>query len=173
MVDSALFSSDRGDWQTPPDFFQRIDAMFHFTLDVCASHSNALCKDYFTTRELVQHRERMYTTPAPQGCFSLPWPPGIYWMNPPYGRKIGEFVKRFIDQCRGNTGVALLPARTDTKWFQDCAGGCSALFIEGHIKFVGADNGAPFPSVLLAAGRDRHKLRGVMIEGVHCDELET
>jgi hypothetical protein len=31
------FKSDRTDWQTPQDFFDRLHAEFHFTIDVCAT----------------------------------------------------------------------------------------------------------------------------------------
>jgi DNA N-6-adenine-methyltransferase (Dam) len=35
-------------WSTPQDFFNRLDAEFHFTLDACAIVENAKCDRYFT-----------------------------------------------------------------------------------------------------------------------------
>lgn len=35
-----MFSSVRMDWATPMDFFNALDAEFHFTLDPCASPEN-------------------------------------------------------------------------------------------------------------------------------------
>lgn len=35
------FSSATDDWATPQDFFEKLNAEFRFTLDVCASDGNA------------------------------------------------------------------------------------------------------------------------------------
>lgn len=54
-------------------------------------------------------------------------------MNPPYGRVIGEWVKKAHDaRC---TVVGLLPARTDTKWFHEWIHGKAEVrFIKGHLR---------------------------------------
>ena len=36
MLNRALFSSDRHDWQTPDDMFRQLDAEFGFEIDVFA-----------------------------------------------------------------------------------------------------------------------------------------
>ncbi len=65
-------------------------------------------------------------------------------MNPPYGREIGKWVAKLAN----NTGVALLPARTDTKWFHDYIYGKAEIrFIKGRLKFGDGKNSAPFPSM--------------------------
>ena len=78
-------------------------------------------------------------------------------MNPPYGRGIGEWTRRCLDQYRENECevIALLPARTDTGWWQDCWAADAICFIRGRLKFVGAESSAPFPSALVYWG-DRH-----------------
>jgi phage N-6-adenine-methyltransferase len=43
-----MFSSASGEWETPGEFFDTLDAVFHFTLDVCATHANAKCERYYT-----------------------------------------------------------------------------------------------------------------------------
>jgi len=43
----------------------------------------------------------------------------------------------------------LLPARTDTKWFQDYCLNAEHVFIRGRLKFGDAVNSAPFPSVVV------------------------
>jgi hypothetical protein len=44
--------------------------------------------------------------------------------------------------------VALIPARTDTKWFHDYVYGKAEIrFLKGRLKFGGATNNAPFPSM--------------------------
>ena len=47
----GLFSSKTDEWATPQDFFDELDGKFHFTLDVCATPSNAKCKLYFTKEQ--------------------------------------------------------------------------------------------------------------------------
>ena len=76
------------------------------------------------------------------------------WMNPPYGAEIVEWVKKANKEATENGVkiVALLPARTDTKWFHDDILGCrraEVRYLRGRIKFGGASAGAPFPSMLV------------------------
>lgn len=43
----------------------------------------------------------------------------------------------------------LLPARTDTKWWHEWVAPYAELrFVKGRLKFGGAKNSAPFPSVV-------------------------
>ena len=76
-------------------------------------------------------------------------------MNPPYGREIGDWVKKAYEASRlGATVVCLIPARTDTKWWKEyCLKANDAIFLTGRIKFfengVALKAGAPFPSVIV------------------------
>jgi site-specific DNA-methyltransferase (adenine-specific) len=74
-----------------------------------------------------------------------PWPTPWY-CNPPYGRGIGKWTAHMI-----GLGVALLPARTDTVWFQrDVLGRAVEVeFLKGRLHFDGAKGAAPFPSCLV------------------------
>ena len=38
-------------WRTPPEVFQYFDSIYHFKVDVCASESNTLCREYITEEE--------------------------------------------------------------------------------------------------------------------------
>ena len=51
IVNDALFSSGKNDWETPQDLFDELDAEFHFTLDPCATNQTAKCKKYYTEKE--------------------------------------------------------------------------------------------------------------------------
>ena len=46
-----MYSSKSMEWATPQDFFDKLDAEFHFTLDPCATHENHKCQKYFTKAE--------------------------------------------------------------------------------------------------------------------------
>ena len=43
MNTDVMFSSATDLWETPQDFFDKLDAEFHFTTDVCATPENAKC----------------------------------------------------------------------------------------------------------------------------------
>lgn len=129
------FSSKTSDWETPQDFFDRLNSEFHFELDVCATPENAKCKRYFTPE--VDGLKQKWT--------------GVCWMNPPYGREIGRWVKKAYESAQeGTTVVCLLPARTDTSWWHDyCMKADEIRFIRGRLKFSGAKHPAPFPSAVV------------------------
>jgi phage N-6-adenine-methyltransferase len=134
MLSPSLFSSDSQEWTTPQDFFDSLDAEFHFTLDPCATPENAKCKRYFTKAD--DGLKQQWT--------------GRVFMNPPYGREIGKWVKKAYEESQSNAEVVvcLLPARTDTRWWHDYCLRGDVHFIKGRLKFGKASNAAPFPSVI-------------------------
>lgn len=132
---SVHFSSKTCLWETPQDFFEKLDAEFGFTLDVCAIPANAKCKRFFTPRIDGLKQE---------------WR-GVCWMNPPYGREIARWVEKAHESARcGTIVVCLLPARTDTAWWHSFVMQASEIrFVRGRLKFVGASSSAPFPSAVV------------------------
>lgn len=135
MNRSVMFSSRTDLWETPQEFFDKLNEEFHFTLDVCALPENAKCARYYTPE---------------QDGLTQPWN-GVCWCNPPYGRQIGAWVRRaYLSSLDGNTVVMLLPARTDTKWFHDWIYEKAEIrFLRGRLKFGGCKNSAPFPSMVV------------------------
>ncbi len=137
MAESALkvhFSSSNNNWATPQDFFDKLNEEFHFELDVCATSENAKCKKYYSPAEDGLNQE---------------WK-GICWMNPPYGREIGKWMKKaFESALTGATVVCLVPARTDTAWWFDYSANGEIRFIKSRLKFGGSKNAAPFPSAII------------------------
>lgn len=137
MNTELMFSSKTDLWETPKDLFDKLNKEFHFALDVCATPENAKCEEFYTKE---------------QDGLKQPWK-GTVWCNPPYGRQIGEWVRRaFFASVSGSTVVMLLPARTDTKWFHDYIykrNNVEIRFIRGRLKFGGNKNSAPFPSMVV------------------------
>lgn len=89
---------------------------------------------------------------------------GRVWLNPPYGRKTGEWLKKLA--IHGN-GVALVFARMETTWAAEAINDCHAVnFIRGRVKFLKMD-GKPSTnggtgSMLLAFGRgNAEKIRAI------------
>lgn len=134
-ISKALYSSKTDMWETPQDLFDELDKEYHFDLDVCATSENTKCKRYYT--------------PEQDGLIQ-PWD-GTCWCNPPYGRDIGQWVRRaFFASVGGTTVVMLLPARTDTKWFHDYIYKRAEIqFVKGRLKFGNSKNSAPFPSMIV------------------------
>lgn len=136
MINEGLFSSKTDDWSTPQDFYEELDREFHFTTDVCADEINHKCNYYFS-KEI--------------DGLKMAWA-GRCWMNPPYGREIGKWVKKANEEVKRGVPlvVCLLPARTDTKWFHDYIYGKAEIrFIKGRLKFGNSKNSAPFPSMVV------------------------
>lgn len=63
----------------------------------------------------------------------------------------------------GITTVMLLPARTDTQWFHDYILNPKReiRFIRGRLKFGGAKNSAPFPSMVVVFRPKMEMLEGM------------
>lgn len=134
-MDKVLFSSKSDEWATSQALFDKINSIFHFTLDVCADSNNAKCKKYFTKE---------------QDGLTQDWGSEIVWCNPPYGREIGKWVEACA--CHPRCSVMLLPARTDTKWFHEWIYGnnnAELYFIKGRLRFGKAKYSAPFPPMVV------------------------
>lgn len=66
------------------------------------------------------------------------WSKDICWMNPPYGRQIGSWIKKaFEESLRGATVVCLVPSRTDTRWWWDYCMKGEIQYVKGRLKFRG------------------------------------
>jgi len=144
-VNKALFSSKKEDWETPYKLFEELDQEFHFTLDACANEYNYKCANYFDEEEngLVQD-----------------WGGEIVYCNPPYGRKIYNWIKKASEEsAKPNTIIVLLiPSRTDTRYFHEFLynkNNVELRFLKGRVKFVGAEHSAPFPSLIAILKNNR------------------
>ncbi|MGG4028671.1 DNA N-6-adenine-methyltransferase [Bacillus subtilis] len=132
-----MFSSETDLWATPQYFFDRLDREFNFTLDPCSNGINNKCEKFFTAEEngLLQN-----------------WQGNAVFMNPPYGRVIGDWVKKAYEEgLKEKTSVvALIPARTDTKYWHEYVMNAKEIrFVKGRIKFGDSSNSAPFPSAVV------------------------
>ena len=84
-----------------------------------------------------------------------PWHGRIY-MNPPYGREIGDWVEKLCaehEAGRVTEAIALLPSRTDTQWWKRLRA-YPVCFVQGRLTFVGSQDPAPFPSAVFYLGRN-------------------
>lgn len=123
--------SQRTNWRTPAALYAELDREFHFTMDPCPPDPKC---DGLQTR----------------------WT-GVVYCNPPYGRMIGNWIRKaYYSSIEGATVVLLLPARTDTLWFHDYLQEAELRFVRGRLHFDDR-RPAPFPSMIaiLRGGADK------------------
>lgn len=131
-----MFTSNTDNWATPIKLFEELNSIYNFTLDPCSSHENHKCSKYFTIEENGLNQ-----------C----WDNEIVFMNPPYGKEIPLWIKK-ASEIKNGIVVALLPARTDTKYFHEyiyMKENVEIKFIKGRLKFGDSKNSAPFPSMIV------------------------
>lgn len=141
MHNTVMSSSEKHTWETPLNFFNKINSFYNFNLDCCAEDETAKCDNYFTKED---------------DALTKNWF-GSVWCNPPYGSEQIAFIRKAIHEVslgNANVVVCLIPARTETKLWQDLIfpNATSVTFIKGRLKFGGSKHNAPFPSALVVFG---------------------
>ena len=130
MKTGPLFSSASDRWATPTSVFAALDSEFLFTFDPCPLDGEG------------------------DGLAPLfsEWKGKRVFCNPPYGPGIGDWLRRGLE---ADLAVFLIPARTDTRWFHEIVlpKAAEIRFIRGRLKFGGATNSAPFPSMVVVFRR--------------------
>ena len=135
MKNAALFTSDSTEWETPQALFDELNKEFHFNLDPCATKQNAKCKKFYTKKDdgLVQD-----------------WKGKRVFCNPPYGKYTTPL---WIKKCATSGAavcVALIPSRTDTRWFHEYIYGKAEIrFVKGRLHFSNSKDAATFPSMIV------------------------
>jgi len=114
MKNRNLEHSDN--WATPKEFYDLLDAEFHFDYDPCPLNgTDGLTKEWGKSN----------------------------FINPPYSRKLKEaFVRKAVEESRrGKVCVMLLPVSTSTALFHDWIkpNAKEIRFIRGRIKFLGTN----------------------------------
>lgn len=143
---AAGTSSAHHGWTTPPELLERLYEVVggDFGLDPCSP----------TRRGPV--RARLRYTAADDGL-ALPWR-GTVFVNPPYGRTLGRWVakaRREVGEGRASLVLALVPARTDTRWWHaDIADRADVWLLRGRLAFGDGSQAAPFPSAIAVWGAD-------------------
>lgn len=144
------FSTGKDNWETPDELFTNLAALYDFVLDAAANETNHKCPVWFGPGGVVED------------ALTADWThylaEGDIWLNPPYSRGLqSKFVIKAVKERdralqTGAEGqvVCLLPARTDTKLFHEVVlPHGKVTFLKGRVKFKGAAQGAPFPSMIV------------------------
>jgi len=136
VLNKSLFSSNKTDWETPDHLLKYIVERWKIDKDIAPANPNfdALAKNY-------RWEGRLYCNP-PYGKYQIKW----------IRKCMEEFSQSVLLECV----VFLLPARTDTGLFKLCWDNADEIiFLQGRIRFKGAENSAPFPSMLVVFNGER------------------
>lgn len=139
MMAGYIASSKTVEWASPSwlvDYWAEIEGPF--TFDPCATAENAVAADFLTVED--------------DGLKS-PWK-GKVWLNPPYGRGLNDWMGKANQELKSGrveSIVALLPSRTDTRWFHDeiLNLGHEIHFLKGRIAYGNGGSRAPFASIVV------------------------
>ena len=139
-----------GEWATPSDLFETVNAEFGFELDAAALPHNTKVQVYITPDEdsfTVDWHDRAYG--------------GNVWLNPPYGRGMDKWLeKSYRESLKGCTVVVLTFVRTDTAWWHDWAMRAAEVrMIKGRVYFDqgGKTGPATAPSCLLVLSEEHRR----------------
>jgi len=149
----TMFSSKSDEWATPQWIFDLLNEIQEFTLDPAATKENHKCPHYFTQEE---------------DGLTKDWGGHHVFINPPYSRgNLKRWIQKAYEEgLKPNTSVVMLiPARTDTKYFHDYVLKAKEVcFVKGRITFVGAEHGAPFPSMMVVFDGEHTKPKFTSID---------
>lgn len=147
-INAGMYSSATDQHNTPKWLVEKITDFFgSIELDPCTSPANPVGAERFFTEKT-------------DGLLKV-WQAQTVYMNPPYGREIGNWTYSLVDNYqRGHIdeAIALLPARTDTQWWVGLAE-YPVCMVTGRLKFNDCGQSAPFPSALVYLGDNWQEFR--------------
>lgn len=91
----AALTSDDDTWTTPRNFFNELHSEFNFTLDAAALKSSTLVPEnwFGPDHEVFSRRNALVNDWKIEN--------GAVWLNPPYGRKIKDFMSKAHHEAKG------------------------------------------------------------------------
>ncbi len=143
MVDAALFSSNTDEWYTPRDYVEKLLKVYKIDIDAAANSSNSIVPLWFGEHSPLGVNDSL----ALENWSKYG---DTFFLNPPFSM-VDAFIKKArMEYERGANIIVLVPARVDTKWWHNNVEHVADVRnIKGRLKYGGAKNSAPFPSVLL------------------------
>lgn len=141
-------------WRTPPEVFRPLHREFRFALDAAARVGSPVVPFWLGPD---------HPNPSRRDAFEVDWsmarPPGssgAVWLNPPYGRGMGRWMRlarRWSEA--GLVVVALILARTETPWWHSevMPFASEVRFVRRRVRFLRPDgepgSSAPAPSIVI------------------------
>jgi len=151
---AAVHSQDSEHWCTPLDVLEVVREIFgEIDLDPCTNPDSTVGARHSRTKE----QDGLASSWALPELAQTPGKPVRVWVNPPYGRHLGDWFAHAVEAAiQGAEVLLLVPARTDVEWWHRWVAQADAVcFWAGRITFAGAPAAAPFPSALIYYGQER------------------
>ena len=141
MTEKRILKSSDNEFGTPQEFFNKINDIVDFEVDVCALEWNKKLDNYYSPEDDGLRKE--WGSPA--------------WCNPPYSR---TELPLWIDKARKEVEnkdkivCLLIPVdKISNRYFNKLWDRISMLvFVDGRIKFEGGTTSARAPSMLVFLG---------------------
>jgi len=80
-MNNILYSSNKDDWGTPQELFDKLNVKYNFTVDVASNDHNYKVDKHYTIKEDGLKQD---------------WSNERVWCNPPYGREIYNGLKKRV-----------------------------------------------------------------------------
>ena len=142
MVNKALFSSTKQDWQTPKVLYDKIDkGAGGILIDAAADETNHQCDLWYGPGSNIT-----------EDALSFDWIKGkTHFLNPPFKGIEKWYQKCALEAERGITTFMLTPARCDTRYFHDHVPQWARRIwiLKGRVPFVGGKYTSTFPTLII------------------------
>jgi phage N-6-adenine-methyltransferase len=141
IIGQKVGVSNSIEYSTPLAIVAPLISEFGLNTDVCASDLNHKLPNYFTKEDDALQQK---------------WA-GNCWMNPPFNRYLGVWVKKAFNETYSNQGVdgtkvCLIPVRSNTKWWADVCQKAEIRFINGEVNFNDEPRGLWWPMCIMIFG---------------------
>ena len=151
VVFSSVRNGGSDDWKTPEKVLKAVRRIAPIALDPCSTRGNPTRAAVYWYRYGLTYNWCIF-------AYS-----GLVFVNPPYSR-CADWIAKIISETNNPANrrkiavVALVPSRTDQPWYQRSMETAQLVcFVKGRLRFIGATNGAPFPSTLFYWGPNARK----------------
>ena len=134
-------SKETDERSTPIEFFNKLNSIFQFNLDSCATKENAKCGKYWTIETDGLKQDWASST----------------FCNPPYshGQPKLWITKAYSECIKGHNSVLILKSDTSTYAFHQALKECDAMYaMKKRLKFGGNTNTAMFATIIVIYQHD-------------------
>lgn len=136
MTVTMMRSCSHTNWRTPPEIIEPVREAL----------GGSIALDPATSFDNPTKAVKIYT-PEDDGL-SRTWEDG-FWVNPPFGKVLPDWVRKINDEAMDHEGIVLLPGqRFETRYMQDTLMAHPLLewicFVRARIKFIRASPIVPY-----------------------------
>lgn len=133
-------ATEKDEWSTPDNLFQKLNDEFNFDCDAAATAKNTKLKHFFG-EDYTGQKEDALKMDWLRCSFQdgiLPTYPNKFFLNPPYSDGMLEkFMKKaYVESLKGAMVVCLVPF-SGAGWFKRWCMRAYEIRIVGRVRFVG------------------------------------